>query len=323
MHTTSLEEKLNTILNIRYIKIHFLLTFTENTIMPAQKVSAFRGGIGEMMLRANCVRNRKCEICDFEEECIVRRIMYSKSVITPKSVSSGESMGYVFECENTQEEFAEGESLKLDLILFGKNIVYFSQYLHALAMLGVQGIGKRKSHFVITKITNSKQKTLLANGDIYMGNYKVETLKDYVEYRMGKIGDMDHIELVTCSPLTLKYRGVEQTEFSLEALYEALVRRIYMLDCFEGIEMVQEEYHFHDLAYKLIDNESTPITVQRYSTHKQQKMYLNGIKGKMQLHAVNPVDYEHQIVMLKLFLAAEIVHVGKNTSFGFGRIKVC
>ena len=52
-------------LQIRYIKLHFTIEFIEDTMLPKNKVSAIRGGVGEMLLRANCVRNRDCEVCDF------------------------------------------------------------------------------------------------------------------------------------------------------------------------------------------------------------------------------------------------------------------
>ena len=39
--------------DIRYTKLTFIVQFTEDTMLPKQKVSAIRGGIGEKLLRAN------------------------------------------------------------------------------------------------------------------------------------------------------------------------------------------------------------------------------------------------------------------------------
>ena len=110
--------------DIRYTKLTFVVQFTEDTMLPKQKVSAIRGGIGEMLLRTNCVRGRECEKCDFLDECIVQRIMYSKYEKKPSFVTTGESVGYVLECDNYKEEFYQGDQLSFQLILFGKNIVY-------------------------------------------------------------------------------------------------------------------------------------------------------------------------------------------------------
>lgn len=51
--------------------------------------------------------------------------------------------------------------------------------------------------------------------------------------------------------------------------------------------------------------------VSRYSTHKNQHIPLRGITGTVQF------DYLPDEWML-LFAAGEILHIGKNTSFGFG-----
>ena len=72
-----MEQQLEEALKIRYIKLHFTVSMLEDTELPIEKVSALRGGMGEMLLRANCVRDRECGKCDFESECIVRRTMYS------------------------------------------------------------------------------------------------------------------------------------------------------------------------------------------------------------------------------------------------------
>ena len=103
--------------DIRYTKLTFVVQFTEDTMLPKQKVSAIRGGIGEMLLRANCVRGRECEKCDFSDECIVQRIMYSKYEKKPSFVTTGESVGYVLECDNYKEEFYQGDQLSFQLIL--------------------------------------------------------------------------------------------------------------------------------------------------------------------------------------------------------------
>lgn len=317
-----IQQMINEMLNIRYIKIHFTLVFTEDTVMPKDKVSAFRGGIGDMLLRANCVRNRDCEKCDFESECIVRRIMYSKSEIVTKAAAEGESMGYVFECENLDEEFYEGDTLKLQLILFGKSIVYFNQYLQALSMLGRTGIGKNKSHFVIADITNSKQESILNDGNIYMEKYTVETIGDYVAYRTKQIKNIENFEIVAFSPITLKFRGELLNEFRLDAFYEAVVRRLYLLNCYEGIEIDRSKYRIDMYPYLMADSNAYPVTVKRYSNHKNQHMQLYGIKGNMQIVADENANRDVMNMMYQLLLAGEITHIGKNTSFGFGRYRI-
>ena len=60
-------------LNIPYIKLKFCLVVTEDAVLPRDKVSALRGGMGEMLLRQNCINNRECQTCRYKSPCIVHR----------------------------------------------------------------------------------------------------------------------------------------------------------------------------------------------------------------------------------------------------------
>ena len=65
-------------LQIRYVDLTFMLEIERRGTLPRNKVSALRGGLGQMLLEQNCIRDRKCDACDFEKECLVRRTIYSK-----------------------------------------------------------------------------------------------------------------------------------------------------------------------------------------------------------------------------------------------------
>ena len=244
--------------DIRYTKLTLVVQFTEDTMLPKQKVSAIRGGIGEMLLRANCVRGRECEKCDFSDECIVQRIMYSKYEKKPSFVTTGESVGYVLECDNYKEEFYQGDQLSFQLILFGKNIVYFNQYLQAISMLGVSGLGKHQAHFIIVSVKNQYWQDILVNNSIQMGNYQISTLGEYIDYRMRQLKKVQlkesqlqkeqqksfsHVSdacysgmLTFHTPFTVKYQGEFIRDLQMDPIIASIRRRLYMLDCFEGIE---------------------------------------------------------------------------------------
>lgn len=304
--------------DIRYVKLHFTVEYIEDTTTPRYKASALRGGMGEMLLRANCVRDRKCETCDFESECIVRRTMYSKMEIQPAFMSSGDSVGYVIECEDYREEYSAGDRMEFSLILFGKTIVYFSQYLNSFYALGVQGLGKEHSRFRIISVTNSKREPIMNGNDIDMSRYRIQTVSEYIQYRKHQISKKPlENKLRFQSPLSLKYRQEELKEFLIEAIIEATARRVYMLDCFEGIESNLTDREYIDLLPipQTISEQHRTVKIKRYSNHQKSAMYLDGIEGEIELE-----DIPDEI--LDLLLAGELIHIGKNTSFGFGRLRI-
>ena len=306
------------IFDIRYVKLHFTIEFDGDYELPKYKASALRGGMGEMLLRANCIKDRDCDNCDFRSECIVQRIMYSKMEIQPSFMSSGDSIGYVLECEDYRNECAQGDHVDFSLILFGKTICYFSQILNAFYALGLQGLGKDEARFHIVSVSNSRKQAFMQGNDITMSRYEVMRLSDYISYRREQIR---RNPLNGCikfqTPLTLKYRGKELNEFRTEAILEAVCRRIYMLDCFEGIEshLADRDYLDGIPVPEIIREAHRKVTVKRFSFHKNNAVYLEGIEGLMEMKEI-PED------ITDILLAGELIHIGKNTSFGFGRYRL-
>lgn len=300
-------------LQARFTKLYFTLVFLEDTSLPVHKTSALRGGMGEMLLCTNCVRNRNCEQCDFEPECIVRRIMYSRFDIKPRSVTKGDSIGYVLECEDLREEIYAGDELEFQMILFGKTIVYLNQILQAFAMLGMCGLGKEHSRFRVSEVKNIYGEILFDGEQIFMERYPVATIGDYVNNRMRRQVKPWNNRMVFHTPLTLKYHGEFLQEFQMEPIVNAVRRRIYMLNCFEGIEDGWPTKDF--MIPKVVNERHRFAQVDRYSSRQGSKMTLKGIEGQLQMDVVEDD-------LLVLLLAGELIHIGKNTSFGFGRYHV-
>lgn len=301
-------------LQVRYIKLHITIVFLEDTLLPKNKTSALRGGMGEMLLQMNCVRDRDCENCDFEKDCIVQRIMYSKYEIKPVFMTAGESIGYVFECENYQEKFTAGETLQFQLILFGKMLVYFNQFMQAFTMLGVAGLGKEQARFRIHSVINEQNHVIVGENELDLGSYRTRMLSDYVEYRMEQISEKGlQNRLVFHAPTTIKYQNEYIQDFQMHPLLEALKRRIYMLDCYEGIESDLRE--FEPALPEVLKQENIFTVVKRYSNRKDTRMELKGILGYMQTEVIEEE-------LLELLLVGELIHVGKHTNFGFGRYTV-
>ncbi len=295
-------------LQIKYLKLHFELQFLEDSVLPYQKASALRGGMGEMLLRMNCISDRDCVNCEYENECIVRRTMYSKMAIKPAFMHEGDSVGYVIECEDHNTEYASGDSLKFNLLLFGPAIVYFSQYLQAFQLLGMNGIGKNSAKFVIKRLTNTIGEDILAEHNIYIENVRPKPISEYVSYRIPKTADA--ARLIFHTPLSIKYQKEMIQSFDPEAILSSIERRIYMLNCYKGtdLERITINSHVPKLQYEEIKH----IDVKRYSNRHESKIKLSGICGYADFEDIDETCKE-------LLLAGELIHIGKNTSFGFGR----
>lgn len=301
-------------LNIKYVDLRFIISVEEDGCLPKHKASALRGGMGQMLLRQNCIRDKNCDSCDFENECMVRRLMYAKYDIQPRFASRGDSMGYVIRCDNKKEKFQKGDSFEFHLLLYGKLIVHFSQFLQAFYMLGQVGLGQDHVPYSIDKVISEKGSTVVNGNQVCLQNLDMRTIREYVEERkqfLEKYGCANRI--IFSSPTALKYDGDFLREFHVEAIFRSVLRRIYSFHCFEGmeIELMEAKRKLPEIVRQNVKSEIIP----RYSSTMGKKMGLKGILGEVVL------DYltEEQILIL---LVGEKLHIGKNTSFGFGQYKL-
>lgn len=300
--------------HIRFTKLRISLQMEENCTLPKYKVSAIRGGMGQMLLSQNCIRDRNCGSCDFASSCIVRNIMYARYKARPPFAVGGESMGYVIDCFDMRTEYKSGDSLFLDFFLFGDTIAYVMPVIYALSSLGYVGLGKERAPFRVAEVTNRRRKPILWGGDVNIGNVLVETLGQYVRERMRSSPEGGHLTVRLASPCAVKYRGSFLRQFDGRSLILSILRKLYMYRLYEGADMDEERWE-EDRFPVVRSQKMVAMKVPRYSTAQQSKMFLEGIQGEMVLdRCVEKVR--------GLLYGAEILHLGKNTRLGFGALRV-
>ena len=116
------------------------------------------------------------------------------------------------------------------------------------------------------------------------------------------------------TPFTVKYQGEFIRDLQMDPIIASIRRRLYMLDCFEGIEA---EIFWDETPETAVTTrqQSRLEGVNRYSNRRDSAMTLRGIKGKVWFDGANEDT-------MKLLFAGELLHIGKNSSFGFGEYQV-
>lgn len=296
--------------DIPYIGLNFYAEILNDTRMPETKTAALRGGMGEMLLRQNCVADRKCETCGFRKACVVSHTFYSAMEKKPSYVTSPESVGYLIECTDTRTHLKKGGRFEFTLSLFGDSIVFFNIYLQAFCQLGMSGLGKDRARFRISEVRNTQGKTIVRDNEVDMSRYCIDTVSGYVKKRKEKLlrrtGDW---ELTFMTPLSMKYQQKYMEKFYGEALVKGAARRIQMLNYYIGTEAdVPEFFVYPEIRTQSVSRE----TVRRYSGTQDSRMALRGISGTV-IFDTMPEE------CLDYLIAGELTHMGRNTSFGFGK----
>ena len=313
--------------NLRYIQLHITVQWQEDGIVPVHKESAFRGSMGEYLLRQNCIADRKCEACSFEEDCIVRKIFYAKYKIVPPAVQT-ESAGFVMYCPDTRKQIRAGDRTTLELTLFGNVILYFSQILSALYAAGYHGIFSSQSKYEIKKITTRQGAEILQGNDIHMEQYNYEYLRDYITERMEALGysPMQYeyqslspkpvLRLCFDSPAVLKYKNDLMKEFdedTVTGVLNSIVRKVKMYLNYEGIP--SPDYIVRADDYQYLAAQSQYITYFRHASTEKERQPLRGVTGSIDLKI-------QSAELLEYMLAGELLQIGKSTKFGMGKYHI-
>ena len=295
--------------DIPYIKLKFSTKIVSDTKMPAFKVAALRGGMGEMLLRQNCVSDRNCQVCRFRDACVVMHTFYSYMPSKPSYVTGKESVGYLIECGDVRENFPKGNEFEFSLLLFGESIVFFNLFLQAFTQLGMEGIGRWKARFWIAEVKNTEGIPIVRRESGDMRNYQIKNLRDYVLRRKQELSGRKTYVMRFLTPLSMKYQKNYMKEFYSEALVKGAARRIQMLNYYLGQEAELPDFTEYP---KIHSQEVKYAAVNRYSSTQDIRMTFYGIKGKIIFDWIPETCLEY-------LLAGELTHMGKNISFGFGQ----
>lgn len=294
---------------IRFTKLNIEMEVMQNGLLPKDKASGIRGVIGQALQENTCVWNQQCEACKFQKTCIFYNVFHSQFQIQPYFTFSNDSVGYIISCLDNREYYHAGEYLRFSITLFGNTIPYFSPLLHALSVIEIKGLGKHHIPLRLSCIKNRNGKPILTEKTVNMEEFQIETLSEYIQER--KQSEVHTIWLQ--SPCAIQVNHSICLSPTVEQIVKNLFRRLYMLNCYEGNYV--EPYCPIEIETNILSQDLQIRKITRYSNHQKQSMQLKGIQGIIQ---TEPIKGKAKDILL----AGEIIHIGKNTSFGFGKIQV-
>lgn len=271
-------------------------------------------------MKVHCISDGDCKKCVFRESCVVHGIYYHPLKIIPDAVKDGGSLGYTFECLDRRTYINAGDQMQFSLLLYGDVIVYFPVILDALFRLGMSGIGQKKQgKFQVIKVIDQDNGLVFDNATINPKEIHVRDLSEDAEKEVSKRtsalqSEFYNIRIRFLIPWTQKWRGRFLEDFNAEAFITSAYRRVYLMHCMEGIPFPEKmNFDLTDLHEKTIELYS--VDESRYSNTHENRIRLRGIRGDFILSHV-PAD------ALAYIFGGEIVHIGKNTSIGFGQYRV-
>ena len=321
--------------DIRTAVLEFHIEFLSSGVLPRYKSFALRGGMGQGLVNLFCVDEKyrrdsgdKCDQCDYSSECIAQKIMYAPFDSPCPFASSGNSEGYMVVCRDFRETVVEGDEMVFRIILLGKTVAFLNPMLSTIYQLGNTGIGKERIPFRVTTVKNERGQEILSGMTVCKEYYRINRLSDMVEYLMQtkdlQSEDAEELEIDFLTPVSLKKEGriLNASELDIVDLIAAADRRYYMICCYDGVSVDRPSaVSSYTAGLNVVRKNLRNTEIQRYSERKSQRITLPGVYGKMCI-SLKDCTTEERMRIVRTLVRAEILHVGSNTSFGFGKYRI-
>ncbi len=306
-------------------KFNFEIKAENDVVLPDYKGSTFRGVFGHIFKDVMCISHSgECGECSFDKVCMFKKIFDSPPPSNSLKLRNYSAVPhpYVIEPPLDQKNFyKKNEIIKFSLILIGQAISLFPYFAYSFGLAGKEGIGRqKKGKFIITKIINDKDKEVL----YYYKNDELKSLNNYYSINDFTYKDsykderfLVNLKFITPTRIIFNEKLVSEPEFHIYV--RNALRRISNLNFFHCINdagKLELELDFNYYIEKSLDISSKKslkwYSLDRYSNRQKTHMKLSGFIGDISFENV-PYEY---LWIIKL---GELIHIGKNTTFGHGK----
>lgn len=297
--------------DILYTKLIVNLKFVDDSILPSIKTSALRGGLGQMLLINNCIKDRRCNTCQLKHTCVFKNIFNREIHKFSEKSEETSSASFIIRCDNTKKKIKKNEIISFEITVFQDSIALLPMLFEAIDQLGEFGLGSKGNQFVLEGIYNINGELVYRDGRRNNSKIVISTINDYVVTRKKELFNIKGIEFIT--PFRIKRNGKFAKDVNEDMLVRAIIRRLETLKNFvgESIEIEEDKisisFDYNSLVW--IDD------FERYSSKQDTYMTFGGLKGEIRFLNTNNL-------MNELLIAGELIALGKNTAFGLGKYRV-
>lgn len=308
---------------MNYGKYVFTCIFEDDAALPPYKGSTLRGVFGHALKKVVCaLKKQDCAGCLLAEHCIYTAVFETPR--DPKFSAGRQRIAspphpYVIEPpDDDKTAYQKGDHLDFVILLFGKANEYFPYFIYAFEQMGRMGIGKRqdgrRASFFLERVSvNDAAVYSKADGKIH----KQPSLPELSVLPPAQ-PDNAIFDLQVCllTPLRLKYQNSLHAELPFHILTRAMLRRASSLLAYHDGREPELDYRGLVKRAESIHVNQTTMTWfdwRRYSNRQEQAMLMGGMAGSV-TYCGAMAEY------LPLIRFCEQVHIGKQTTFGLGKI---
>lgn len=309
--------------NINFLPLSVKIQAQEEFLLPVYKGGTFRGGFGYSFKKAVCALRfvNDCKDCILASSCVYAYIFETLKPLNSKVMRKYEHVPHPFVlCPPLERKrlYQKGDVLDFGLVLIGKAIEFLPYFIIVFQALASEGLGADKGKCVLKEIVSWDGRQVYTFGKNTVEKVGVISGKDL----NANSPQHNLVKMNFLTPVRLQRDGrIVDCDLSFQDIFRALLRRISLLAYFHcKIDIENEGLNFKALIEKSKEIKTREDNThwfhwKRYSTRQKRPMPMGGLVGD--------VIFEGDLSLFWPFLVlGEYFHVGKNTSFGFGKYKL-
>jgi hypothetical protein len=321
---------------IDYLRLRFHLKAIHDSELPSWKGSLLRGAFGHALKKTVCTMRpgQRCDDCMLRFQCAYTRIFETFITEQPPPFLKGLDSSprpFIFEPHDSNKFYKENDILWFDLILIGNAVDFMPYLVFSIFQMGHSGLGVRRHLFDLSAAycfqpeseDQNQQSDPNANWRmLYDGESQrilFTPLPQQLHCGNSATAPANDITLKFLTQTRLKFGDSLAIDFTFRMLVFKMLRRVLELAYFYSAQ-AEINWEFHDLLVAANEVQIAKRNLQwvdydRYSNRQQTKMKLGGFVGDLRLEGVLAPFWD-------LLNYSEVLHVGKGTTFGLGRIEM-
>ena len=302
----------------------FSIRLTDDAFLPCYKGSTFRGLLGHALKRVVCpLKRNDCASCILCSTCTYALVFETARALPPLENArvSAPPHPMVLEPPLTEKRaFERGDTLECGLLLFGainRNLPCFIAAFDEMGKIGIgKKMGSRRAGFVLERVTSHGETLFTRDSNAVSMPDPVHL--DFSLNGQGKLFSDRFLKIQMITPLRILKGTGGRADLPFSLFLRSMIRRTTSLLNVYGQGEPQGDYA---LLIKKAEAVKTVKTYfcwtdwKRYSNRQERKMFMGGLTGSV----VYEGDFRPFAEVMDM---SQKVHVGKNTAFGLGKIKI-
>jgi hypothetical protein len=299
----------------------------EPIALPKFIGSTLHGGYGRALKQVGCfLPGNACPPCQHPEQCPYNLLFDFKNLPPdriPKRYAESPPKLFVIELPGSHpQQLNPGERMAFRLILFGPAIELRIYPIVAMRIWSDEGMSYNRGRFELERIaavnplTGEQQQIYSHTDQMVHQSDQPLTIGDLCRWcESWQVGNLMKLSFIT--PARLFGRGYTPQDLDLKIVLKSAMERLSILALLSGFPETPVDHATPLAAAEKIAVLSRAVEIEdwsRYSKRQDRRMSLGGFIG----HLILQGDFSELKPYLKI---AELLHVGKNPSFGLGQVR--